>query len=282
MSAKVNREFRFSRQEFEQVRALVKKTTGINLEVNRYELVYNRLAGRLRVFRLRAFSEYLALIRDSNGEFVNFINAITTNVTSFFREQHHFEYLTQTILSSWRAQESRRRIRIWSAGCSSGEEPYSIAMVLKENLNEFKDWDIKILATDLDSSILEKAKRGIYPEECVLNLNPERRRLWFRRGRGGNKGFVRVCPSLQELITFKQLNLMHKWPFKGPIDLIFCRNVVIYFDKETTRNLIAQFYQILTNDGHLFMGHSESIMGTEVCFDRMGRTIYRKNFRKAA
>jgi len=168
-----------------------------------------------------------------------------------------------------------RRLRCWSAGCSTGEEPYSIAMVLRETLPE-QGWDTRILATDLDSDVVAKAQRGVYAQERVNGISPERLRRWFLRGKGNNDGMVQVRPPLRELIAFRQLNLMHEWPISGPLDFIFCRNVVIYFDKPTQKVLFDRYAELLPVGGHLFIGHSESLFKVSDRFKLIGKTIYRK------
>jgi chemotaxis protein methyltransferase CheR len=170
---------------------------------------------------------------------------------------------------------SNRRIRIWSAGCSTGEEPYSIAIVLREALPSV-GWDIKILATDLDSNVLATAERGVYEWNRVKDLSESRLRRWFQKGRNAQEGWVRVAPALRDLITFRQLNLMDDWPMRGPFDLIFCRNVVIYFDKATQRVLFERYADILVERGHLFVGHSESLFKVTERFVPLGKTIYQR------
>jgi chemotaxis protein methyltransferase CheR len=206
-----------------------------------------------------------------------FINAITTNTTSFFRESHHFEYLADKLLPGLTKQQARPRLRIWSAGCSAGQEPYCIAMTLQEEMSAAASCpDVKILATDLDSNVLKTARRGIYPLEQVQNLPKERLRRWFSRGKGAQANKVRLASALREMISFNQLNLMHTWPMRGPFDIIFCRNVVIYFDKPTQKRLFDRYADMLTPGGHLFVGHSETLNQVSDRFDLIGNTIYRK------
>ena len=226
-----------------------------------------------------SFRDYCRLLesRDSD-ELVNFINAITTNLTAFFREPHHFEYLSSTLLPElMRYNDASRRLRIWSAGCSSGEEPYSIAMTVRETIPETAGWDVRILATDLDTNMVERARSGIYSEERVASLPRQRLKRWFLRGKGEHQGKVRVRPELQSMITFRQLNLLHDWPFSGPFDIIFCRNVVIYFSKDTQRVLINRYADITHPKSALFLGHSESLFKVSDRFDLVGNTIYRRN-----
>ena len=272
------REFLFTDKDFARIRDLVKHNTGIHLSDAKKNMVYSRLSRRLRQLGMASFDAYVGMLdQDSGDELVNFINAITTNLTAFFRENHHFEFLTGTLLPElMRNKGSDRRIRIWSAGCSSGEEPYSIAIAVREALPPGQYWDVKILATDLDSNMVATAARGVYTLERVQGLSSQRLRRWFRRGKGDRSGMVKVSKELQEMITFKQLNLMHEWPLRGPIDVIFCRNVVIYFDKDTQRRLFDRYADLMPDEGHLFIGHSESLFKVTDRFDSLGNTIYRK------
>lgn len=272
------REFRFTDDDFAFIRRLVGEQTGINLSDGKREMVYGRLARRLRERAIGSFAEYCKLLEGDDGEIMHLVNAITTNLTSFFRENHHFEYLRNTLLPELlELNRHSRRLRIWSAGCSTGEEPYSLAITLKESLPAHNGWDVKILATDIDTNVLDKARRGVYAQDSVRNVPPERVQRWFRRGAGANAGKVQVNPVLQELVRFRQLNLMHEsWPMKGRFDAIFCRNVVIYFDKPTQKRLFARYAQALDARRHLFIGHSETLF--QICdeFEPVGNTVYRK------
>jgi chemotaxis protein methyltransferase CheR len=272
------REFRFTDRDFHRIRTLVSQLTGIALSEAKREMVYSRLARRLRQLGLASFGDYCAWLEAGhNEELTQFVNAITTNLTAFFREPHHFDYLATTLLPALRRTRAQsRRLRLWSAGCSSGEEPYSMAMVLKEAFPAANGWDIKILATDIDSNVLATACQGVYSADRVSGISPQRLRRWFRKGVGANAGLVRVVPELQELITFRQLNLMDAWPMRGPFDVIFCRNVVIYFDKATQKALFDRFATLLDTHGCLFVGHSESLFKLTDRFELLGKTIYRK------
>ncbi|HEB91928.1 MAG TPA: protein-glutamate O-methyltransferase CheR [Gammaproteobacteria bacterium] len=270
------REFIFTDTDFEFIRQLVAKKTGIVLNDAKRNLVYSRLSRRLRQLGQAHFADYCDLLKaGDDGELVNFTNAITTNLTSFFRENHHFDYLRDTLLPELIQGKADRHLRCWSAGCSTGEEPYSIAMVLRETLPE-KGWDARLLATDLDSEVVAKAQRGIYAQERVNGISPERLRRWFLRGKADNEGMVQVRSPLRELIAFRQLNLMQEWPINGPLDFIFCRNVVIYFDKPTQKVLFDRYAELLPVGGHLFIGHSESLFKVSDRFKLIGKTIYRK------
>ncbi len=272
------REFRFTDDDFAFIRRLVGEQTGISLSEGKREMVYGRLARRLRERNIGSFAEYCRLLEGDDGELMHLVNAITTNLTSFFRENHHFDYLRRTVIPDLLERNRQiRRLRIWSAGCSTGEEPYSLAITLKEALPVNHGWDVKILATDIDTNVLDKARRGVYAFDGARNLPSERLQRWFQRGKGANAGKVRVNPALQELISFRQLNLMSDpWPMSGRFDVIFCRNVVIYFDKPTQKRLFARFAQMLDAQRHIFIGHSETLF--QICdeFELVGNTVYRK------
>jgi len=272
------KEFEFGDKEFNFLREFVKDRTGINLSDAKRELVYGRLAKRLRILKLGGFGEYCERLKNGDDEETsNLIDSITTNLTSFFRENHHFEYLADELIPRIQKQNHiNRRLRIWSAGCSSGEEPYSIAMVLNESMPSTGGWDTKILATDLDSNVVARAKSGVYDLGRINSLPNSRLKRWFSKGKGDNANQIQASADLQKLITFKQLNLMHEWPVKGPFDAIFCRNVVIYFDKPTQRVLFDRYADLLTDNGILFIGHSEALFKVSDRFKLLGRTIYQK------
>ena len=271
-------EFHFTDKDFDRVAKLVGERTGIVLSSAKKQMVYSRLARRLRALGLKEFSKYLKMVHDDvDGELVNFVNAMTTNLTAFFREPHHFEYLAQTALPRvMKANASKRQIRIWSAGCSTGEEPYTIAQVVREVIPPRSGWDIQIIATDLDSNVLRTAANGVYAEERVAGISQQRLKRWFMRGKGSNSGMVRVKSELRDLITFQQLNLMESWPVKGPFDIIFCRNVVIYFSKDTQRTLVSRYADLMAADANLFLGHSESLFKVSDRFKLIGNTIYQR------
>jgi chemotaxis protein methyltransferase CheR len=270
------KEFPFSKKDFEQLRKLVNEHTGINLSEHKQEMLYSRLSRRLRILNLKDFATYCELLQsDCGDELIQFVNAVTTNLTSFFRESHHFDYLAQVVLPQlFIKKQNSKRIRIWSAGCASGEEAYSIAIVIREIVPPH--WDVKILATDLDSNVLDKAIQGVYEEDRVATLPPIRLKRWFKKGAGLQLGKVHVSPELQSLITFKQLNLINPWPLRGPLDIIFCRNVVIYFDKITQRSLFERFANLLDYNGYLFVGHSENLFQLTDRFRLLKQTIYTK------
>jgi chemotaxis protein methyltransferase CheR len=272
------REFEFGDEDFHALRKLVREVTGISLSEQKRELVYGRLARRLRALNLRTFREYRQLLAgDVDGELVQFCNAITTNLTAFFREPHHFEHLKNEVLTPLLQKTApQRRVRIWSAGCSTGEEPYSIAMTVLESVPDIERWDIRILATDLDSDVLEKATRGVYTADRLRTLSAQRRERFFVPYPHAREASYQVRPELQRLITLKQLNLMHPFPHKGPLDAVFCRNVVIYFDKDTQRDLISRISRLQRPGSVLFLGHSETLFKVSSDYTLIGRTIYRR------
>lgn len=272
------KEFHFTDKEFKFISDLVGQRTGIVLSSAKRQMVYGRLSRRLRQLKLTKFSDYCDLLTSGHEEeLIEFTNALTTNLTAFFRENHHFEYLKQTVIPELiRNKAGSKRIRIWSAGCSSGEEPYSIAMCMREALPKASGWDIKILATDLDSNMVERGKTGVYTSERVEGLSPERMKKWVKKGTGDNADKVRMSDELRDLITFKELNLMEAWPIKGPFDFMFCRNVVIYFNKDTQKILFDRYADLLAPKAHLFIGHSESLNKVTDRFNLLGKTIYQK------
>jgi chemotaxis protein methyltransferase CheR len=265
--------------QFHRIRELVREHTGISLSEAKRQLVYGRLARRLRALKLTSFGEYLELIeRGGADELEEFTNAITTNLTSFFREPHHFEYLASDVLPKIVAKDSGvRRARIWCCAASTGEEPYSIAMVLREAQEILTGFDVKLLATDLDSAVLATGAAGIYNAERLKSVSSARVSRFFRKGGGEHAGHFRATDELRNLITFKQLNLMNEWPVRGPFDAIFCRNVIIYFDKETQRALFERMATLQRPGDMLFLGHSESLYRVSDKYELVGRTIYRRN-----
>jgi chemotaxis protein methyltransferase CheR len=265
--------------QFHRIRQLVREHTGIALSEAKRQLVYGRLARRLRALKLETFGEYIELLeRGVAVELEEFTNAITTNLTSFFRESHHFDYLASDVLPKIVAKDGgTRRARIWCCAASTGEEPYSIAMVLREAEDILNGFDVKLLATDLDSAVLATGAAGIYNAERLKSVSNARVSRFFRKGSGEHTGKFRAGDELRNLITFKQLNLMHEWPVRGPFDVIFCRNVIIYFDKETQRALFERMAALQRPGDMLFLGHSESLYRVSDKYELVGRTIYRRN-----
>jgi chemotaxis protein methyltransferase CheR len=263
-----------SRGAFDRVRSLLLQRAGIRLTEAKYEMVSSRLGRRLRALGLASYDAYLELVESETGpENEHFLNALTTNLTSFFREAHHFHHLQETWLPEVLAS-GRSTIRIWSAGCSTGEEPYSIAMALLDLLPG--DRRLSILATDLDSEVLARARDGVYPADRIRTLPQDVARRWFLRGSGPQAGLVRVRPELSASISFRRLNLFEPWPMKKKVDAIFCRNVLIYFDKETQRPLVERFADQLVERGTLFIGHSETLFRLTERYESLGKTIYRR------
>jgi len=264
-------------EDFAFISRFVFERCGIVLGDNKRQLVFGRLVRRLRELGLSSFAQYCQRLRDQpEQELDPLASAISTNVTSFFREEHHFQFLAGNLVPELTARGVGSPVRIWSAGCSSGEEPYSIAMVLAETLGARAKGVARILATDLSQRALGVAQQGMYPIDRLQGVSDARRKRWFQRGAGANDGMARVAQPVRELVTFNPLNLLEQWPMKGPFDAIFCRNVVIYFDNPTKQRLFARYAQLLAPGGYLFLGHSESLHGLSDAFDLVGRTIFRK------
>lgn len=268
--------------EFEAFRQLIYRETGISLNNGKRALVCSRLSKRLRALQLDTFLDYYAYLlrHDTDGvELQQMINCITTNKTEFFREPHHFEFLRTTILpeaQSRAAHGGTRRLRIWSAGCSMGHEPYSLAIALLEALGAARGWDIRILASDIDTNVLDIASRGIYDLEELQSVSEDLKHKYFLRGTGRWQGTALIRPAVQRLITFRRINLTEDaWPIQTQFDLILCRNVIIYFNQATQQRLFEHFRQHLKTGGHLMLGHSENMPTTQLGFRSLGGTIYR-------
>lgn len=272
-----DREFKFTADDFNFLRKLSNEHSGIQVPDERFDMFYSRLSKRVRKLGLTDFKQYCQYLKDyPEHEFTEFINAITTNLTAFFREMHHFDYVRDVVIPELLVRnKTSRQIRVWSAGCSTGEEPYSIAITLLENVPA--DWDIKILATDLDTNVLQTASDGIYAQDRVSDLPEDTLKRWFMRGKSSQSGQVKVRPQLQQIIQFKKLNLMQDWPMKCHFDFIFCRNVLIYFDRETKTLLARRYAQMLSSRSWLFIGHSESLNQLSNEFELVACTSYRKN-----
>lgn len=270
-------------REFALFRDLVRAHTGISLSPQKRYLLQARLGKRLRALGLATYADYhrrLVEEGDTRGELTRFINAITTNKTDFFREAHHFEYLRDVVVPRFKARRAAGgdgRLRIWSAGCSSGEEPYTIAMTVREALGAGAGWDVKILASDIDTDILTRAAGGVYP---LVQADPIPKRLlarYFLHGAAGQAGLVRVGPELQAMIRFRRINFLDEpWPIRTSFDVIFCRNVLIYFDRPTQQRILERLVGFLKADGLLFLGHSESVHGLVMGLAHLGHTIYQR------
>jgi chemotaxis protein methyltransferase CheR len=276
-TAPEHREFPFTLKEYRRLSAFVHGRTGITLPDHKINMVYSRLTRRLRELGFSAFAEYCDYYSSPEGEdeIEYLINALTTNLTRFFREKHHFDHLAENLFSdlSTDGTNGRTRMRIWSAGCSTGEEPYSIAMTYRETASARVQCDMRILATDIDSSVVARGATGRYGSQSVAELGKGRRYRHFTAGSGSE---WQVRPELRQLIAFKQLNLLDAWPMKGPFDAIFCRNVMIYFDNPTKARLVQRFADLLAPGGWLYIGHSETILDQKTVFRLRGPTIYQK------
>lgn len=266
--------------EFEKISRLVYDQCGINLNEGKKELVKARLGKRIREGQFKSFRDYYQhVIGDQSGqELIHLLDSISTNFTSFLREMAHFDYLRSHILPELMAAKKAKgdKLRFWSAGCSSGEEPYSIVVILLEALRNSSAWDLSVLATDISSKVLRSAQSGIYPKERIRSVPKELVRKYFLKGDRQWQDYVKVKDQVRQYVRFKRLNLMEPFNFKEPFDCIFCRNVMIYFDKKTQMDLVNRFYGALQEGGHLVIGHSESLTGIQHQFVYVRPTIYKK------
>ena len=267
------REYPFSPGDFRRVRDLIATLAGIALAEHKENMVYNRLARRLRSTGIGSFGEYLDLVEQPDAaERGHFVNALTTNLTSFFREGHHFEMLGTYAAARRRAAPGGARLRVWSSACSTGEEPYSAAIVLRE-----AECPAEIIATDIDTEVLRRAQRGNYALDAVDNLSAERLRRFFLKGVGPNEGRIMVRPELQAMVRFSPCNLQgNNWPAGELFDVIFCRNVMIYFSRESQRQVLDRFIRVLRPGGLLFVGHSESYATGHAALLNCGKTSYER------
>jgi chemotaxis protein methyltransferase CheR len=270
---RVEREFHFTKANFERVRALIHERAGIALTSAKENMVYSRLSRRLRAKGLSRFDDYLALLESSNTEeWEAFVNSLTTNLTSFFREEHHFPVLAELL----RAQPRGAAVRIWCTAASTGEEPYSLAITACEAFGTLTP-PVRIVASDIDTQVLATGARGVYSEDRWKGLDPARLKRFFLRGTGQNAGKARVRPELQALIDFRSINLLAAdWAVPGDLTAIFCRNVMIYFDRPTQYQILARFAPLLAPGGLLFAGHSESFQHANKIFRLRGKTIYER------
>ena len=271
------REFVFTSADFERIRKLIYEHAGISLSVAKQDMVYSRLARRLRETGKRTFSDYLALLeRGDKLEWEKFVNSLTTNLTSFFREPHHFPILAEHL----KKMPTSSTIKIWCCASSTGEEPYSIAMTVVEAFNSF-NVPVAIMASDLDTNVLATAAKGVYPRDRVDRLSPERLSRFFVKGTGAQEGLYTVKPELRRLVSFQRLNLLEtSWSVRGPVDVLFCRNVMIYFDKPTQYKILKRFAPMMSENGLLFAGHSESFLHAADLFRSQGKTVYELASRK--
>lgn len=273
--------FKLSDTEFNYIRKLVYTECGISLHEGKKELVRSRLSKRLRELNLQNFKEYKRILEESGkeAELINLLNAISTNLTSFFREKKHFNFLENKGLPNILKTGATKRnqlIKGWSAGCSTGEEPYTISMVISSWLESYSEIDFKITATDISTDVLSKAKSAVYEEARIKGIDRSILKKYFKRGVGKKKGFVKVKKNIREKIDFKRFNLMHQYSFGENYDFVFCRNVMIYFEKKIQAEVVNKFYDILRPGGYLFVGHSESLMNIPHRFKYVEPTIYQK------
>jgi len=281
MVSLIAKEVVLSEEDFKTISDLVYKHCKINLHTGKKELVRARLAKKLREGNFYSFPEYLKyVLEDKTGkEFSNLIDSLSTNLTSFFREKQHFDFLQDKFLPALierKVKNRNNRIRAWSAGCSSGEEVYSIAITLKEALEGQGQWDVKVLGTDISTRMLETARKGYYDSERISSVPVQQRNKYLLSKQGKNQRGFEASKALRDIVIFRHLNLMEKWPLKGPLDFIFCRNVMIYFDKPTQQFLIDRYWEMLDSGAVLFTGHSESLTGIKHRFKYVQPTIYMK------
>lgn len=277
-AAEPTREFAFSDADFRALAQFAYEQAGIALADSKRNLVYSRLSRRLRSLGLTSFRQYRDYLSANTSELEGFLNAISTNLTKFFREAHHFEHFRTHVAAAFvQGAGASRRLRVWSAGCSTGEEPYTIAVVLKHAVDDAHRRDVRILATDIDTDVLGKASRGLYPASS-LNEVPKSYWEYFEPvDTDGENRNVLVNEDVRSLIAFRRLNLMDAWPFAGKFDAIFCRNVMIYFDAATKAALVERMTQKLVPGGWLYIGHSESLLGAHPGLQLVGRTTYRRD-----
>jgi chemotaxis protein methyltransferase CheR len=263
--------------QLEKISKLVKSMSGISLHDGKKELVKARLGKRLRKLGMNSFDQYIDHVsHDSSGmELTAMLDAISTNLTSFFRESEHFDYIASEVFTKLVAS-GQRRLRIWSAGCSTGEEPYSIAITATEKIPDLDRWDARVLATDLSTNVLRQAMDACYASKKLESMAPQLRQKHFEIEQNGRERNYRVAEHIRRITTFAHLNLMGTWPMRGPFDVIFCRNVMIYFDKPTRDKLVRRYWDLLAPGGTLLIGHSESLTGIQHKFKYVRPTIYKK------
>jgi chemotaxis protein methyltransferase CheR len=270
-SEHTTREYDFTGRDFEYVRKLIYERAGISLSASKQNMVYSRLVRRVRANGLSNFTDYLGLLENGDAaEWEEFTNSLTTNLTAFFREAHHFPILAEHV----QKRKSRQQIQLWCSAASTGEEPYSMAMTMVEAFGSYSP-PVHILATDVDTKVLATAQQGVYSMERLEKMPQDKLRLFFLKGSGSHAGSARVRQELRDMITFRQLNLLdNAWPVRGPFDAIFCRNVMIYFDKPTQYRILQKFAPLLARDGLMFAGHSESFHHAADLFRLRGKTVY--------
>jgi chemotaxis protein methyltransferase CheR len=266
--------------DYRRLAALVYAKSGIYLHDGKRNLVRSRLGKRLRALGVKDYEAYYNYLKtkDDGTELVKMLDAITTNQTAFFRERHHFDFMEKALFPKMEsASEDKIRIRIWSAGCSTGEEPYSIAISILEFFLKDERLDAKILATDISSKVLENARAGVYSADRLREMPVTTQRRYFQKGFGKQEGFFKVKENVRQMVVFRNHSLMNRINFGRGLDAIFCRNVMIYFDKRTQNNLVRIFYEYLKPGGYLFVGHSESLAGVTHSFEYVKPSIYLKS-----
>lgn len=270
-------EYEFSLADFRRVQQMIYAHAGIKLSDAKHDMVYSRILRRIRATKTKTFKEYLDLAQQDTAEWEAFVNSLTTNLTAFFREEYHFPILEEQM----RNMPAGHKFRIWCSAASTGEEPYSLAITA---MRAFESWHppVEIIATDIDTNVLGKAERGVYTSDRIDRVEQDISK-YFLRGTGKNDGMIRVKPELQKLVTFKQLNLLKQpWPISGEFDALFCRNVLIYFDKDTQRTVLEGFVPYMADNAMLYVGHSESLLHLSDLFRLRGKTVYEKAAAKIA
>lgn len=264
-----------SPQEFLSIRNLLHDICGIHMPEGKDGLVKARLMKRLKFLQLNSFQEYIDYVKQGarGDELMIMVDELTTNKTDFFREPAHFEFLDRHILPTL---QKAKKMRLWSAACSTGEEPYTLAMQILDSVQNVDQMDVRILATDISSTVLSHARDGVYEQTRLEGISDAQKKVYFTPLRDGTPVAYRIQDRIRPFITFAQLNLMSKWPMQGPFDVIFCRNVMIYFDKDTREKLVNRFYELLQPGGHLFVGHSESLSSLTHAFQYVQPAIYLK------
>ena len=271
-------QFLFSDDDFQRLQKMIFDYAGISLNDSKRSMAYSRLTKRLRYLGVSSFSEYLDIVEShqavDDSERIAFINSLTTNLTAFFREAHHFPLLTEHLLKLHEANPGKT-LTVWSAACSTGEEPYSIAMAVVEAFG-MDEPPVRIIASDLDTAALAAAREGVYAVEKIATLDPVKLKRFFLKGAGAHLGLAKIRPQLQRLVTFEQVNLNElDWPIQAPLAAIFCRNVMIYFNKQTQSDILRRFVPLLTPNGLLFAGHSENFFYNASEYFRIrGKTVY--------
>ncbi|MPM13839.1 Chemotaxis protein methyltransferase [bioreactor metagenome] len=268
------REFQWTPEDFERIRALIHARAGIHLHSGKQAMAYSRVARRLRETGHKRFHDYLNWLerQDDDAEWQEFVNVLTTNLTAFFREPHHFE-----VFAAWLAQHPEGPWRVWSCAASTGEEPYSIVMTAIETLGAHQAARFRLVASDIDSRVLERAAQGVYRVDHLKGLSEERLHRFFLRGTEANAGLVRVRQSLQQAVEFLRINLIDEaWPFRQPLDVVFCRNVMIYFDPVTQRRVLERLHAAIRPGGLLFVGHAEHFSDARDLFVLRGKTVYER------